>query len=269
MSNLFMRTRLTIQIVFFTIFLAACKKEAVVLPDALITSKTNLTAQFTLLEQKIAAASAYLIQANMDTTLIRAKLLEVVNQFPSVVTFSYITQTGIIRILEPAVYYGSQGADISSQDHVVRTFATKMPVLSKQFFAAEGFYASAYIYPIVNSNSMKGALSALFKPESILGNIFKPLNEGQEFELWAIEKGGRLLYDPIASEIGNNLITDAMYQEFPELVTAVKKFDAEESGTTTFSYYEPGTTHIVKKLAYWTTFDLNGTEWKLIWSKPE
>jgi hypothetical protein len=256
-------------IISLAAFSSGCKKDTVELPDALVNSKTLLTAKFTALNEKMAAASTYMGTVNMDATLIRAKLQELVSQFPYVVEFAQISSAGIMQAIEPAVYQKFEGSNISTQDHVIKAFGTKAPVLSMQFLAVEGYFASVVMHPIIKNGSVAGGITTLFKPETVLESIFKPLNDGQGFELWAIEKGGRLLFDPVASEIGNNLLTDPMYKDFPDLIAAIKKIDAEDSGTTTYSYFTPGNTVAVKKLTYWTTFDLYGTQWKLIWSKPE
>jgi len=264
-----MKAKLTFLIISLAIFSAGCKKEAVELPDALVTSKTNLTAEFASLDQKMAAAVEYMGSINMDTTLIRAKLLELVNEFNDVTEFAQITPAGIMQIIEPAVYHGFQGSDISLQNHVIKAYETELPVLSQQFLAVEGFYAAVIMHPIVKNNSILGGITALFLPEKILGNIMKPINEGQAFELWVMEKGGKMLYNQDVSEIGRNLFTDSLYMDFPELITAGRKIDAEESGTTSYSFYKTGTWEIVKKLTYWTTYELYGTQWKLVWVKPE
>jgi hypothetical protein len=97
----------------------------------------------------------------------------------------------------------------------------------------------------------------------------EPLLVNQDFEFWVMEKGGRMLYNQDAYEIGLNLFTDPLYKDFPELVTAAGKIDTEESGTTHYSFYKTGTSEPVTKLTYWTTFELYGMQWKLVWVKPE
>jgi hypothetical protein len=240
-----------------------------VLPDALAAAKASLTSQLQDLDQKMAAAVTFMSSVNLDTTLVRAKLSALVDEFPDVVEFALITPAGIMKIIEPAIYRSSEGSDISGQEHVIRVFGTKQPALSKVFQAVEGFPAAVVMHPVLKDGAVAGGLTALFYPEAVLGNILQPLNDGQTFELWAMEKGGRLIYDPVESEIGHNLLNDQQYKDFPELVSAAGKIDANESGTTTYSYYQAGTKISVKKLTYWTTYDLHGTQWKLVWGQPQ
>ncbi|MFA5817175.1 MAG: cache domain-containing protein [Bacteroidales bacterium] len=264
-----MKNKLTCLIISLALFSGGCKKDVLELPEALTTSKTNLVSAFESLNSRMAAAANYLVSVNMDTILIRAKMLELVNGASNIEEFSWVTPQGILKIIEPSIYYGSQGADISQQDHIIKAFETKKPVLSQQFLAVEGFYAAVDVHPILDNQTVLGGITALFITEAFLADIMEPLLLGQDFELWVMEKGGRMLYNQDAYEIGLNLFTDPLYKVFPELITAAGKIDTEESGTTHYSFYKTGTSEPVTKLTYWTTFELYGAQWKLVWVKPE
>lgn len=264
-----MKTKLIFFIISIAIFFAGCKNDQVVLPDALIKAKTNLTEQFSILDQKMATAVTYMNSINMDTTLIRVKLLELANEFPYVVNFSEITPLGIMQIKEPATYHSLEGTDISKQAHVIKSFETKLPVMSNQFLSVEDKFATVIMHPIFKDSTIAGGLTALLYPEMVLGNIMKPLLDSQEFEMLVMEKGGRILYNQDTTEIGLNLFTDSLYMDFPELIAVGKQIDSLESGTAYYSFLKTGTKETVKKLTFWTTYELYGTQWKLIWSKPE
>jgi len=264
-----MKTKLIFLISCLALVAGGCKKEAFELPEALVKAKSDLTAEFDQLTQKMAAAEVYLLSINMDTALIRAKLLEMVTSSSDITDIAWVTPAGIMQIIEPSVYYGSQGADISRQDHVIKAFETKLPVLSQTFLSVEGFYAAVVMRPIIRNGSISGGIAALFYPEQILGNVLKPIFEGKDFELWVMEKGGRILYDQDEPWIGRNLFTDSPYAGFPELVAAGRKIEAEENGTTTYSFLKTGTTETVTKLAYWDSFMLYGNEWKVVWIRVE
>ncbi|MFA6126211.1 MAG: hypothetical protein WC699_02805 [Bacteroidales bacterium] len=262
-----MKTKVVFLMISLAMVQAGCKKDVFELPEALVTSKTNLTALFDDINQKIVLANAYIGSVNLDTALIRSKLVELVNGSMDITDFAWISSSGIIQLIEPSLYYGSQGFDISQQAHVIKAFETKLPVLSESFISVEGFYANVVLHPLVKSNSVSGALSGLFYPEQMLENLMKPLFEGKGFEMWVMEKGGRILYDQDAMEIGRNLFTDSLYTDFPELLTAGHQIDEGESGITSYSFYKGGTTEVVTKDTYWTTYTLYGTEWKLVWVK--
>jgi len=251
------------------LLLYGCNKE-IEFPDALTQAKTNLGTAFTVLDQEMDDAAAYLVSVGMDTSLIRAKILEIYNSPTIVDEYSWVTPEGILKIVEPAIYHGAQGADISQQDHIIKLCADHVPVLSLSFLAVEGFYAVSDIHPILDGDQFLGGVDALIKTQDFLGAIMEPLLAGQnEFELWVMEKGGYMIYNQDLIEVGKNVFTDPYYEEFPEFIETCEKIDEQESGTTYYSFYKTGTTTPVKKLTYWTTFSQHGTEWKLVWVKPE
>ncbi len=264
-----MKSKLTCLIISLALFSGGCKKDVLELPEALVASKTNLGSAFESLNNSLAAAANYMASVNTDTSLIRVKLVGLINGASNIEEFSWVSPQGILQIIEPSKYYTLQGADIHQQNHIIKAFETKQPVLSQQFLAFEGFYAAVDIHPILGNNTVLGGVISLFKTEKFLADIMEPLLVNQDFELWVMEKGGRMLYNQDAYEIGLDLFTDPIYKDFPELVTAAGKIDTEESGTTHYSFYKTGTSDPVTKLTYWTTFELYGMQWKLVWVKPE
>jgi hypothetical protein len=264
-----MKTKLAFLMISIVLIIGGCKKDSTDLPDALTMSKLNLDASFSILDQHMTEATQYMISVDMDTSLVRSQLLQLVGEFPYITDFAEVTPAGIMRIIEPAEFYAFQGTDISNQDHVIKAFETKQPVLSRQFLTVEGFYAAVVIHPIVNNSAIEGGITAMFYPKDILGSIMAPLSQGQPFELWAMDMQGIILFDLDSAEIGLNLFTAPLYQDFPELITAGSKILSEDSGTTKYSFFKAGTSETVTKLTYWDTFELYGTQWKLVWVKPE
>jgi hypothetical protein len=182
--------------------------------------------------------------------------------------FSFITPQGILQIIEPSQYYSHQGTDISEQDHIIKLFETKLPVLSQTFPLVEGYQAAILAHPILNNNQIAGALSCVMKPEVILGREILPFVSGQAFEIWVMEKGGIVLFDQDEEEIGLNVITDPLYADFPELIAAAQLINTDEDGKTTYSFYQTGTNELVVKETYWKTIHICDNEWKIIWVIP-
>lgn len=255
-------------IVSIILILAGCKKE-VELPEALTTSVSNLENSFNILHDQMATVAHYMASINLDTTQIRARLIELYSNNPKVAEFSWVNKDGILKMIEPPVYYSDQGSDISQQEHIIKAAETKEPVLGLSFLAVEGFYAVAVLHPIVDSNTYLGSVATLLKTKEFLGDIMEPLLSGQEFELWVMEKGGYMIYNQDDIEIGLNVFTDPYYKDFPDFITACEKINKNESGTTQYTFYKTGTNNPVTKLTYWTTFERYGTEWKVVWVKPE
>jgi len=230
---------------------------------------SDLSASFDTLNTAIAAGATAIAPNPADTGMIRNKMAELYANSSFSENFSFIDEEGILKIIEPPAFYPYQGSDVSQQEHVVRAWTTLEPVLSEEFYAVEGYYATVDLHPIVSNGILEGGVSTLFKPEDILGRIILPYVSGEAFEMWVMEKGGVVLYDQDADEIGRNVITDTLYQAFPELIAAAELIDAEKSGETKYSFYQTGTTTKVVKKTYWDTWELYGTEWKIIWVKPE
>ncbi len=215
------------------------------------------------------ASTVQSMSANInDTADIRAKMTGLFNRSSFVLEFSYVTPQGIMQIVEPPVYHYIQGSDISKQDHIIKTFSTRQPVLSRSFMAVEDFLAAVDVHPVVRDQQILGGVTALFRPSDLLRRIIGPLVAGQPFEMWVMESGGITLYDQDEDEIGRNVITDTLYAQFPELIAAAKLMDSQPSGETTYSFYQTGTTKKVVKKTYWKSFSMYGTEWKIIWVKP-
>ncbi|NOU48308.1 MAG: cache domain-containing protein [Bacteroidales bacterium] len=265
-----MKTLVILSMIVIILGFAACKQnDNTFFPEQLANLNTELSASFDSLNTDLSTSAVNLVSKIDDTAAIRARMKALFAQTTFVVEFSYVNPQGIMQIIEPPVYYPTQGTDISQQSHIIQTFQTKLPVLSKSFYAVENFYAAVDIHPIVNNGEVLGGITALFLPETILGRLIRPVVENQVFEMWIMEKGGKVLYDQDADEIGRNLFTDSLYTDFTELLAAAEKIDTEVSGETTYSFYQTGTTNKVVKKTYWSTFEMYGTEWKLIWVKPE
>lgn len=265
-----MKTNLLLMGMILSMLFVGCNKdENPFFPEQLATLNTGLTASFDSLNTDLAASAASLVAIINDSASIRSEMQSLFATNSFVLEFSYITPQGIMKIIEPPVFYPTQGTDISSQSHIIQGYQTKLPVLSNSFYAVEEFWAAVDFHPIVSNGEVLGGITALFLPEVILGRLIGPLVKNQTFEMWVMEKGGKVLYDQDSGEIGLNVLTDPVYAEFTELIAAAEKINAESTGETSYSFYQTGTTTKVVKKTYWQTFTMFDTEWKLIWVKPE
>ena len=82
-----------------------------------------------------------------------------------------------------------------------------------------------------------------------------------------MEKGGRIIYDADSLEIGLNLFQDSLYASSPQLVTAGHTIDSQDDGRTTYQIYDTGTRNCISREAFWTTINIYGTEWKLVYAR--
>lgn len=265
-----MKTRTALLCLLMVTVFLSCKKsdETVDFPPEIDLVINTLTPSFDSLNTELAAAAASIAPNVADTSAIRNHLAGIYERSSFITECSFITPTGILQMIEPPAYYQNQSSDISGQDHLIKAFETKEPVLSALFVLIEGYYATVIVHPIVSNNQILGAVSGVFKPEEILGRAIMPVVEGETFEIWVMEKGGVVLFDQDAEEIGLNVITDPLYADFPELIAAAQLIDSEESGKTTYSFYQTGTTNLVVKETYWKTLSICNNQWKIVWVIP-
>ncbi|MHC1707679.1 MAG: cache domain-containing protein [Bacteroidales bacterium] len=266
-----MKIKYVIISLMLSIGLSACKKDKTEtdLPQEITTVIDELHASFDTLNNSIQSATQYFAVAGVDTAIMRTRLTELLNQATFTKEFSFVNPQGIMQIVEPPEFHYIQGADISTQAHIVKMFETKQPVLSNMFYAVEGFYAASDIHPVVKETQVLGGIDALFTPADILGRVILPLIQYQAFEIWVMDNNGMVLYDQDSAEIGLNVLTDPVYAGYPELIKAAQKIATQKSGETMYSFYQTGTSTVVTKRTFWGTFSLYGTEWKIVWVKPE
>jgi len=142
---------------------------------------------------------------------------------------------------------------------------TGQPVLSNIFRAVEGFPAADAEYPVVTPEGGRlGSVSILFHPEKLLGNILTPLLQGTPVDIWVMEKGGLLLFDADASEIGLNLFTSRLFKPYRSLINLGRRIAARPEGSGVYYYRSHTSPTTVRKNAFWRSVSLYGTEWRLV-----
>lgn len=170
--------------------------------------------------------------------------------------------------VEPADYKEHEGADISTQEHIIKLHKTKKPVFSDAFRAVEGFYAVDLEHPVFSGKKMIGSVSVLFRPETMLAGVIGPLAEGTALKFLVMQKDSRILYDTDREGTGRMIFTDPIYRRYPDLLLLANRMAKEKSGTG--SYYLPvkGLVKPVRKEVTWTTVNLFANEWRIAASQP-
>lgn len=250
-------------------FTTACKKETPpFFPTQLAEAISGLNAEFETIHGPIEAAVAQFNTDGLDTVVMRTVLLDLHNAVSYSKEMVYVDTNGILAMVEPAEFYPYQGSDISTQPHVIEAEQTQLPVMSNAFTVVEGYQAAVDVHPMVHIGQFMGTISMVYMPEEVAATVVAPLVAGQsEFEIWVMEKTGLVLYDQDVDEIGLNVLTDPLYEDFPELIAACEKIAAEKSGETQYSFFQTGTSTVVTKKTYWDTFYIHGNEWKIVWVK--
>jgi hypothetical protein len=258
-------------LLFIPALMGSCKKidNSLNLPSELTEVKNKIQLSMDSLNNQLSTTAASLVQSQLDSLTIRNNLISLYAGSSFSKEFAYINGQYMMQMLEPPQYYQYQGADFSSSSDFVRVFQTKQPFLTNLFHALEGFDAVANIYPMVKNSEVIGAIESVFSPADMMGRIIKPVIENKAFDIWVLDMNGALVYDQDPNAIGDNILEDSVYVDFPELRTAVHEILSGEKGEVSYSYYWPGTSTYVNKKGYWDTMTINGNSWKIVWVKAD
>ncbi len=176
-----------------------------------------------------------------------------------------VDSSGRMLTVEPREYRKFEGVDISSQEQVIRLHKSKKPVFSQVIRTVEGFDAVDIEHPVFSSEGrLMGSVSLLIRPEVLLSGVAAPLVQGLPLDVWAMQRDGRILYDPDEEEIGRMLFDDPIYKPFPQLTSLGMKISQENSGRGSYEFLGAGMKKPAKKEAYWSTVGLYDTEWRLV-----
>jgi hypothetical protein len=179
-----------------------------------------------------------------------------------------VDPAGVMALVEPSSFSKFEGSDIGKQEQVILLHTSLKPVFSHLFRSVEGDDAVDLEYPVFSQkNELIGSVSILLKPSSLL---WKPSHDevrGTHFEVRVMERDGRLLFSTNKDETGKPFFQDALYKDYPELLSLGWRISEEKAGTETYRSIGKDRKGPVQKGVVWTTVSLHGTEWRIILSK--
>jgi len=232
---------------------------------ALSQAQQTVQNELDQLDQNLAVVAAQLSGLDLAGEQAQNIISGLLTNRPYIADVSTVDRNGILVTVEPADYQQYVGSDISSQEQVIRLFRTQQPVLSQNFTSVEGFEAADLEYPVFSSNhDVVGAVSVLFKPDVLLGNIISTIVQGQDYDIWSMQLDGEITYDVDPREIGQNLFVDSIYEPYPSLIALGKEIAANKAGIGQYEFLNNGLQKMVKKSARWNTVSLHDTEWRLV-----
>jgi len=236
-----------------------------VLPPILSELEKDITAELNRLDQGLGRLAEEISEENLKTAETRKMVGDFCQSYPYVVDCSVVDRNGIMVLVEPEEYAKFEGSDISTQEQIIRLQESKKPILSKVIKTVEGFDAVDLEHPLFfSTGELAGSISVLFRPDTLLATIISPVVPGMPVDVWLMQKDGRVLYDPDATEVGRMLFDDPIYEPYPQLLALGTLIARESSGTGKYEYPGRGLQKPVMKDAYWTTVGLHGTEWRLV-----
>jgi branched-chain amino acid transport system substrate-binding protein len=240
--------------------------ENIRLQDSAVKIQKILQAELDSLDSDLAGAAKKLSTTGLTGPEARKILLDLCNNRPYVVDCSTIDSTGKLVAIMPEEFKSFEGADISTQEQIIKVVQTRQPVFSHIFKAVEGFIAVDLECPVISEKGeLMGSVSALIKTEVLFDKLARPALNGTGFEkVWAMQKDGWIIFDYDAAEINTNLFTDPLYQPYAELLTLGKQISEKESGCGGYQFLNLGMKEPVKKQVCWSSLSLHGTAWRII-----
>ncbi|GMW00495.1 MAG: hypothetical protein AMXMBFR84_16320 [Candidatus Hydrogenedentota bacterium] len=233
-------------------------------PQTLLSLKAEIQGKLDDIDQALFDASKQIAVHGLDSPETREILRRLCDGRPYVVDCSTINAEGRMMAVEPQTYRQLEGADISDQEQVKLVRKSKGPVLSQVFTAIEGMASVDLEWPVIGADgSFLGSVSVLMQPAPFLGAIVEPRLQGLPLDSWVVQTDGLTLYDPDEEEVGRNIVTDPLYDPFPDLRRFTRQVLRSQSGNGTYEFYRTGSDETVTKRAYWTTVSLHGTEWRI------
>jgi hypothetical protein len=255
----------------FIVMLLTCTAGACTLPSqnaaeqVLHKVQKDIQAEMDHLDRDLETAAQKLSGLDLQSAQARSILTGLLPDRPYVVDASTINRSGEIVVLEPAAFHEFEGTDISQQEQVIRLYRTLKPVLSQNFRAVEGFEAADLEHPVFSpEKKITGAVSILFKPEILIGEIVVPSIKGTGFSIMLMQPDGRIIYETDPSQIGKNTFVDPLFQSFPQLLDLGREVSVKASGTGHYRFLNPESKQTVNKEALWVTFSLHGAEWRIM-----
>ena len=235
-------------------------------PTTLATAQEQVSSAFARLDIGLKKAAGELGKTGLAGDDARRILAATCGEFTYLVDCATIDSRGRMTTVEPPRYRGFEGKDISGQEQVQRMLKTREPVMSAVFRSVEGYDAVDAEFPVFGPEGrFTGSISVLFKPEKLLGDIIKPLVKGVPMDIWAMEKGGRILYDVDPAQVGLNLLTSTEYLSYEEVVRLAKEIGKTPQGEGTYRFRKATLSgRDVNKKAYWQSVILYGTPWRLV-----
>ena len=215
-------------------------------------------AELDKLDADVADAALKLTGTGLSGDGARQILNSLCTKYSYLVDCGAVDTTGKVVTMAPDTYRHYEGSNIETQD-------VKIPVLSPYLKAVEGVMAVSLMRPVLDGEGKQiGIIDALFTPEALMTGIVSPVIEGTDLAMNVLQTDGMTIFDLPENDKGKNLLTDAEYKPYTELVALGSRFAAEESGSGTYTYPSHETAEPTKKLAVWGSVKLHGTAWRMI-----
>ena len=182
---------------------------------------------------------------------------------PNVYDIAIVNHKGKVIRIVPKENSELIGADLSNQQHIKSLSHNKKPIVSHMIKTKEGFNGFILAYPVFNNqNQMIGSITILTKP-NFFGQIIDKKISNFPVEIWMMQRDGTIAYDLNKEEIGKNIFTDQLYEEYPSLKKLGRKMSQFPQGSGHYEFLDNELNKQVQKKIIWSTISLEGTEFRI------
>jgi hypothetical protein len=232
----------------------------------LIQDASNINAELSKLDGFISNACRQLSTTGLAGAEAEKVLSDLYNQHSDViVNAATADKNDILLAVQPSNYSSVIGQDTKNQEQNIEMHLTMSPAVSNLIPLVEGFPGIVMVAPVFDTNGQFiGSLSVVFLPYELIHPIVEGTVQGI-YTIYALQSNGTLIYDA-GAEQGKNIFTDEEYQGYPELQTFIHQVVDTSSGYGKYSYYDDlaPSRPLVNKEAYWMTFGIYNTDWRLV-----
>ncbi len=212
----------------------------------------------------VAEAAADLGRTGLSGAAAHERLAALCEELTYAVVCSATNAEGVLVTVTPSAFSGSEGKDVSGQGHFRALAEGRRPVLSEAYTSVEGFETVTLLHPVYDEDgTFLGAANLLLRPASLVVHAIATVIGTTGLEVFVMQPDGYQLYDPDPEEIGRNLLTDPLYQPYPDLLAVGERMAEEPTGTGEYEFLGRGFGTPVTKRVRWTTVGLYGTEWRV------
>ena len=228
-----------------------------------------IQARLLALDNDVSDAAGKIARTGLQGQKTREILSVLCTKYPFVTDCSAVDPGGKMITVAPDEYRRFEGTETAKTEASKQFFkdfnARKKPLLSSLFRAVEGFDGIVLVWPVVTAQGeVLGSVSALFKPEALLDDIIGPVARARGIKINVAQTDGMTIYCSNGKETGLNLLTDPRYKAYPELLAMGRQMVARETGMYEYTFADDATGKPVRKMVFWTSIGLNGTEWRLV-----
>ncbi|MCC6145292.1 MAG: hypothetical protein IT368_15920 [Candidatus Hydrogenedentes bacterium] len=149
----------------------------------------------------------------------------------------------------------------SSQAGEVREIQSAMDRSTHATFSAAAVDADGVAADV---SSTGGEVTTHVIISTLIGRIAEEEFSGTNVDCWVMDTSGFQVYDPDEHELGRNLLTDPLYDNYPEVRTLVRQIATDAAGTGAYTFLDTGLKNVVRKRAHWTTARFGDQEWRVV-----